>query len=64
MYVCLCRGITDKQIAALVQEKGVGSVRELKAHLDVSTDCGICVKAAKQVIDDTIIDESLFQNVG
>lgn len=64
MYVCLCKGITDKHIAKLVLEQGVGSVKDLKKHLDISSDCGICVKAVKNVIDTTIIDESLFQDVG
>lgn len=63
MYVCLCKGITDKQIKQLVIESGVGSMRELKKHLDISSQCGNCSKVASQIIDDTIIDESLFQEV-
>ena len=63
MYVCICKGITDKQIKQLVIDNGVGSIRELKQHLDVASQCGTCVKAAQQVIDNTIIDESLFKEV-
>lgn len=64
MYVCLCKGITDTQIKQLVLDAGVGSMRELKKHLDISSQCGSCSKVASQIINDTIIDESLFQDVG
>ncbi|GLX86005.1 bacterioferritin-associated ferredoxin [Thalassotalea loyana] len=64
MYVCICKGITDKQIKKMVLEQGVGSIRELKAKLDIASQCGTCVKLTQQVIDDTIVDESLFENVG
>jgi bacterioferritin-associated ferredoxin len=63
MFVCLCKGVTDTQIKELVLEQGVGSVRELKQHLDLGSDCGSCVKVAQNVIDNTIIDESLFKEV-
>ena len=63
MYVCICKGITDTQIKQLVTEAGVGSVRELKRHLDLASQCGSCSKVAAQIINDTIIDESLFQEV-
>lgn len=64
MFVCICKGITDKHIKDLVLEKGVGSMRELKKHLDISSQCGNCTQVAKQIIDTTIIDESLFKQVG
>lgn len=64
MFVCICNGITDKDIQDVVRNEGAGSVRELKKHLAVGKDCGSCVKAAQRIIDNTIIDESLFQDVG
>lgn len=64
MYVCICKGITDKQIKQMVIEHGVGSIRELKQRLDVASQCGTCVKLTQQVIDNTIIDENLFKDVG
>ncbi len=63
MYVCICKGITDTQIKQAVYENGVGSIRELKQKMAVGSQCGTCVKVAQQIIDDTIIDESLFQEV-
>ncbi|MGJ8679252.1 (2Fe-2S)-binding protein [Paraglaciecola sp.] len=63
MYVCLCHGITDKMIKQTVIEDGVGNMRELKNNLGVGSQCGTCVKLAQSIIDDTILDESLFKEV-
>ncbi len=64
MYVCMCYGITDKQIEHAVSMQGVGNVRELREHLQLGAQCGRCIQMAQQVIDSTIIDESLFRDVG
>lgn len=64
MFVCICKGITDRQIKTLVTEQGIGSMRELKQHMPLGSQCGTCVKVAQSIIDTTIIDESLFQDVG
>jgi len=63
MYVCLCHGITDKAIKQAVLEDGVGNMRQLKQKLCVGTQCGKCVQMAQSIIDNTIIDESLFKEV-
>lgn len=64
MFVCICKGITDKQIKKMVIEQGAGSIRELKLKFDIASQCGTCVKLTQQIIDDTIVDESLFKDVG
>jgi bacterioferritin-associated ferredoxin len=63
MYVCLCLGITDKAIKQAVLEDGVGNMRQLKQKLGVGTQCGKCVQMAQTIIDNIIIDESLFKEV-
>lgn len=63
MFVCLCHGITDKQIARAVREEGVGNMRDLRKQFGVGSQCGKCVQLAQQVIDNTIVDESLFKEV-
>jgi bacterioferritin-associated ferredoxin len=63
MYVCLCLGITDKAIKQAVLEDGVGNMRQLKQQLSVGTQCGKCVQMAQSIIDNTIINESLFKEV-
>jgi bacterioferritin-associated ferredoxin len=63
MYVCLCHGVTDTKIKQSVRDSGVGSVRELREALGVGSQCGRCIQMAQQIIDNTIIDESMFKEV-
>lgn len=63
MYICVCYGVTDKQVKQAVVEDGVGNMRELRQKLGLGGQCGKCVQMAQQVIDSTIVDESLFREV-
>lgn len=64
MFVCMCYGVTDKSIRAAVESHGVGNMRELRQHIELGAQCGKCVQMAQQIIDQTIVDESLFKDVG
>lgn len=64
MYVCMCFGVTDKAIKQAVEEHGVGNLRDLSAVLTLGSECGRCVQMAQNIIDSTIVDESLFKDVG
>ncbi|AEF04041.1 bacterioferritin [Alteromonas sp. KS69] len=64
MFVCMCYGVTDKSIRAAVQGNGVGNMRELREHMELGSQCGKCIQMAQQIIDQTIIDDSMFKNVG
>lgn len=44
MYVCLCHNVTDAHIHQLVRTEGVSTMRELREHLGVATQCGKCAK--------------------
>lgn len=50
MYVCLCNGISDRQIREVV-DRGAGSLGEVQAYLPVANCCGRCEQAACDVID-------------
>jgi bacterioferritin-associated ferredoxin len=63
MFVCICLGVTDKAIKQAVLEDGVGNIRQLKRKLGAGTRCGKCVQMAQTIIDNTIIDETLFKEV-
>lgn len=54
MYVCLCHNVTDTDIRYLVRTQGVDSMRELREHLGVATQCGKCAKCAKDVLRDAV----------
>lgn len=51
MYVCLCQGVTDRQIREAVDE-GASSMRKLRMELGVASACGRCAQHAKQVLDE------------
>ena len=45
MYVCLCNGITDREIRSAVA-LGARSLADLQASLGVATACGRCASCA------------------
>jgi bacterioferritin-associated ferredoxin len=63
MYVCICNGITDKQIRAAAA-RGVGSLQELQEELGVGSQCGGCADYALSLLQEPgtrpLHDESLF----
>ncbi len=52
MYVCICQGVTDRQIREAVDE-GCCTMRELRRQLGVAATCGRCAPYAKQMLDET-----------
>lgn len=54
MYVCLCHNVTDKDIRQLVHTEGVTTMRELREHLGVATQCGKCSRCAKEVLQEAV----------
>ena len=50
MYVCICRGITEKQIREAVEDDTC-SMRELSSVMGVGMDCGTCTEYACQLLD-------------
>jgi len=51
MYVCICRQITCGQIRAAASE-GISSVRALREHLGVASECGKCAGCARGVLEE------------
>ena len=50
-------------IKEAVREGGVGNMRQLRGELGVGSQCGKCVQLAQRMIDNIIINESLFKEV-
>ena len=68
MYVCLRKGITDTQIRAAVQH-GASSLREVRNHLGVASQCGKCGVLAREIVRASLSEltdsgEQLFYAVG
>ncbi|EGR2797065.1 MULTISPECIES: (2Fe-2S)-binding protein [Vibrio] len=54
MYVCLCHGVSDKKIRQLVLEEGVTDIRGIKKCTALGSQCGKCVRTAKEVINEIV----------
>ena len=48
MYVCLCHGVTDREIREAA-DNGVSSMRQLGKELGVGTQCGRCACTAREI---------------
>lgn len=67
MYVCICKGITDTQIRAAVQD-GASSVRDVRNTLGVASQCGKCGMLTRDIVRESLNDlaesnEQLFYAV-
>jgi len=61
MYICVCKGVTDTAIREAVHCGSAGRMRDLKASLGVSEQCGICACHAKQVLEQALMQKTLAQ---
>ncbi|HHX34432.1 MAG TPA: (2Fe-2S)-binding protein [Gammaproteobacteria bacterium] len=55
MYICLCKGVTDHKIRALVAD-GARSWREVREVTGCGTQCGKCACSAKTITQKAIKD--------
>ena len=62
MYVCLCKGITDTQIRAAVED-GASSLREVRNTLGVASQCGKCGILTREILRETQLDNSNEQDL-
>ncbi|MFA5632830.1 MAG: (2Fe-2S)-binding protein [Porticoccaceae bacterium] len=61
MYVCLCRGVTQKQIRREVLD-GAVTYDAIQERLEVGLCCGTCSDTAQEVIADTISTSLVAKN--
>jgi len=61
MYVCICKGVTENAIREAISQ-GADRMRDLKASLGVSEQCGICACHAKELLDQTLLQKSQLQD--
>jgi bacterioferritin-associated ferredoxin len=56
MYVCICHGVTDKQIRKAV-EQGACTMDALGEELQVGTCCGRCIGCAQGILNQSVLVE-------
>ncbi len=49
MYVCICNGVTDRQVREAAQA-GCGSLPELTMRTGLGANCGSCVHLAEAIM--------------
>ena len=49
MYVCLCHGLTEKQIKNALEESD-NSLRNLQLKCGAGTDCGSCIRELREML--------------
>lgn len=52
MYICICNGITEREIHSAV-ENGANSLADLRRELGVATQCGRCAQHARQILKES-----------
>ena len=50
MYVCLCYGITEKNIREIIKDQKAESVEDLQRHCDAGNDCGCCLNQVEEML--------------
>lgn len=62
MYVCLCKGITDTQIRAAVED-GANSLRDVRKALGVASQCGKCGILTREILRESLVDSAEQQQL-
>ena len=52
MYICLCNGVTEREIRSCCAEEGACTMRDLERCLGIGANCGKCRPAAKQILNE------------
>ncbi|KEF30198.1 BFD domain protein (2Fe-2S)-binding domain protein [Marinobacter nitratireducens] len=58
MYVCLCQGVTDREIREAA-ENGISSMRQLGKELGVGRQCGRCACTAREILRESRSEDYL-----
>lgn len=61
MYVCICKGITDSQIRAAVED-GASSLCDVRNTLGVASQCGKCGILTQEIVRETLDNNNNFDN--
>lgn len=51
MYVCLCNAVSDKAIRKAVRQYQPQSMQQLRKLIPIGTDCGKCIRQARDIFE-------------
>jgi len=58
MYICICKAVNESAIKQAVRD-GVTSFRDLSLQTGCGTQCGSCIKLAREVMDSALVDSGV-----
>lgn len=62
MYVCVCKGITDRQIKAAI-DNGANSLGQLRKALGVASQCGKCSAMTREILEETLNETPIINGL-
>ncbi|AQT60027.1 bacterioferritin-associated ferredoxin [Cellvibrio sp. PSBB023] len=62
MYVCVCKGITDRQIKAAIND-GASSLGQLRKALGVASQCGKCSVMTREILDEALSETPMINGL-
>ena len=62
MYVCVCKGITDRQIKAAIHN-GASSLGQLRKALGVASQCVKCSLMTRELLDEALNEMPLINGL-
>ncbi|MFZ4835785.1 bacterioferritin-associated ferredoxin [Rouxiella sp. Mn2063] len=54
MYVCLCNAVSDKAIRKVIQQHRPDSLKQLRQLVPIGTDCGKCIRQAREIFEQEV----------
>ncbi|AIX75666.1 MAG: bacterioferritin-associated ferredoxin [Mixta calida] len=63
MYVCLCNAISDKTVREVVRRYQPKSIQQLRHFVPVGKQCGKCIRAVREIMDEEMQQPTLYREI-
>ena len=63
MYVCLCNAISDKTVREVVRRYQPKSIQQLRHFVPVGKQCGKCIRAVREIMDEETQQPTLYREI-
>jgi len=63
MYVCLCNAVSDKTLREVVRRYQPKSIQHLRQLVPIGKQCGKCIRAAREIMDDELQKVPLYKEI-
>ena len=63
MYVFLCNAISDKTVREVVRRYQPKSIQQLRHFVPVGKQCGKCIRAVREIMDEEMQQPTLYREI-